>query len=70
MPKIKQLIEQHPKEWLAIAVTAEQDGRPAGGELVYHSKDRAEVWRKTKDQKRLYIIYAGPALEKGYVAAF
>jgi hypothetical protein len=38
--------------------------------LVCHAKDRDEVWRKTKGRKRLYIVFAGPALKEGYAAAF
>src|SRR2546428_6342074 len=30
---IQQLIEHYPDEWLAIAVTAEADGRPGAGRL-------------------------------------
>ena len=29
-----------------------------------------EVWRRTRNWKRLYIVYAGPPLKKGYAAAF
>ncbi|HEU0011143.1 MAG TPA: hypothetical protein VFT34_15100 [Verrucomicrobiae bacterium] len=70
MRSIQELIEQNPDEWLAIDVKAEAGGRPKAGELVYHAKDRDEVWRKTKGKKRLYIVFAGPALKEGYAAAF
>ena len=70
MRSIQKLIEQYPDEWLAIDVKAEVEGRPKAGEVIYHAKDRDEVWRKTKGRKRLYIVYAGPALKEGYAAAF
>jgi hypothetical protein len=70
MCSIQELIEQHPEEWLAIAVKAEEEGRPKAGTLVYHAKDHDEVWQKTRRLRRLYIVYAGPALKEGYAAAF
>jgi hypothetical protein len=70
MRRIKELIEQYPGEWLAIDVKAEEGGRPTAGELVYHAQDREALWQKTKSRRRLYIVYAGPALKKGYAAAF
>lgn len=70
MPSIQELIEEHPEEWLAIQVTEEEDGQPAAGQLIYHSTDREDVWQKTKDHKRVYIVYAGPPLKEGHAAAF
>ena len=68
--RIRELIDHYPGEWLAIEVTSEKGGRPEEGDLVYHAKDRDEVWRNTRSRKRLYIVYAGPALKEGYAAAF
>jgi hypothetical protein len=70
MRSIQEFIEQYPGEWLAIDVAAEAEGQPKAGKLVYHAKDRDEVWRKTKSRRRLYIVFAGPALKEGYAAAF
>ena len=70
MQTIQKLIDQYPDEWLAIDVKGEEEGRPKAGKLVYHTRDRDEVWQKTRRRKRLYIVYAGPPLKKGYVAAF
>ncbi len=67
---IQELIDQYPGEWLAIDVKAELGGQPTAGELVWHARDRDEVWQKTKSRRRLYIVYAGPALKEGYAAAF
>ena len=70
MTTIEELIQTHPSEWLAIEVTEEREGQPYAGKLIYHSTDRDDVWAKTKEYKRLYLCYAGPALKKGYAAAF
>ncbi len=67
---VQEIIERHPDEWLAIDVTAEEEGRPKAGRLVFHGKDREEVWHRTRSRRRLYIVYAGPALKEGYAAAF
>ena len=70
MAQIKELLASHPEEWLAIEVTQEANGEPVKGNLVYHSRDRWEVWERTKAWQRLYITFAGPALQEGYAAAF
>ena len=67
---IQELVRQHPGEWLAIQVSREREGQPEAGELVYHSPDKDEVWRKTAKRPRLFILYAGPPLKEGYAAAF
>jgi len=67
---VRELIARHPGEWLAIALKAEERGQPKLGQLIYHAKDRDAVWQKTRSRKRLYIVYAGPALKNGYAAAF
>lgn len=70
MTHITDLIDRHRGEWLAIEITEESEGKPLQGELIYHSPDRWEVWEQTKSKKRLFITYAGEALEKGWAAAF
>jgi hypothetical protein len=67
---IRELIEQYSGEWLAIEVIEEKDGRPYAGKLIYHSHDRDEVWQKTKELQRVYIVYAGSPLKEGYAAVF
>ncbi len=68
--RIQEFIEQYPNQWLAIEVEAQAGGNPQTGELIYHARDRKAVWQKTKNRRRLYIVYAGPALKEGYAAAF
>ena len=70
MATIKELIDRHQGEWLAIEITEESEGVPVKGELVYHSPERWKVWEKTQAYRRLYITYAGPPLPRGYAAAF
>jgi len=70
MSRIEALIAEYEGEWLAIEVTEEENDQPKEGELVYHSPTREEVWERTGERKRLYIIYAGPPLKEGYAAAF
>ena len=70
MPLIQDLLKQYPGEWVAIEVTQEEDGRPIAGRLVHHSPDRDEVWQKTRELQRVYIVYAGEPLKEGYAAAF
>lgn len=72
MAKIAQLKEDYAGEWLAIALPQEGDGTTAEeGDLVFHSKNRDEVWKRTKaDTRKIYVTYAGPPLPPGWAAAF
>lgn len=71
MVSIQELKEAYKGEWLAIAVVHAEGYEPQEGELIYHSKDREDVWRRIKhDRRRIYITYAGAFLEEGYAAAF
>ena len=67
---VQELIARYPGEWLAIDLEREAEGRPKSGRLICHARDRGVVWRKTKNRRRLYIIYAGPPLEEGFAVAF
>ena len=71
MATIQQLTEAHKGEWLAIAVLRDSPSGPQDGELLYHSTDRDDVWKRIKgDRRRVYVTYGGPPLEEGYAAAF
>lgn len=71
MPTIEILKEAHPGEWLAIAIPEYMEAHSADGELVCHSPDEREVWRRIKgDRRHIYVIFAGPLLPEGYAAAF
>jgi len=44
---------------------------PEEGELVYHCRNRDELWLGIKvDDRKILVTHAGPALEKGYAVAF
>lgn len=72
MPTIEQLKAEYEGEWLAINVTASDYYGATEGELLYHTSDRDEIWRKIGDIPRerrkdydLAILYAGPLLAEG-----
>ena len=69
MATIEQLKAEHEGEWLAINVTAIENYEATEGELLYHTPDKDEIWRKIGDIPRerrkdydLAILYAGPLL--------
>lgn len=71
METIQQLKDAHKGEWLAIAVVRESEAGSEEGELVYHSRDRNDVWKRIKgDRRKIYVTYSGPPLDEGYAAAF
>jgi hypothetical protein len=71
MRSIQSIKKAYEGEWLAIAVTKKGKTGPEEGELICHSKNEEEVWRRVKGDERLvYVTYAGPLLDEGYAAAF
>ena len=59
--------------WLAIKVTKRDgEGNPLDGELVAKSNDRDEILGAAPISKEYstFITFTGPALKKGYAAAF
>lgn len=71
MPKVEDIKKKHLGEWLAIEVTEEDESGATGGNLILHDSDHDLVWEKiADDERRVYVTYAGPPIEKGYVAAF
>jgi hypothetical protein len=71
MPKIERLKKEYPGEWLAIEVEEENDSGPTSGKLISHHLDHDKIWEEiTRDERRIYVTYAGPPIEKGYAAAF
>ena len=72
MPTIEQLKAEHEGEWLAINVTASDYYGATEGELLYHSNDHDEVWRKIgeipREKRKDYdikVCYARPPLSEG-----
>ena len=71
MLTIGELKEKHKGEQLAIEIRKEDITGLLEGEIVYHSRDRDEVWEKIKgDKRRLYVPYAGPLIKEGYGTTF
>jgi len=71
MERIEDLKRAHVGEWLAIDIGSQNGDTPLEGNLVYHSPSRDDVWQHIRrDQRRLYVTFAGPLLEEGYAAAF
>ena len=71
MAKIAELKKEYEGQWLAIVVTKESETTVEEGDLIFHSKDRHEVWRHIKgDERKIYVTYAGPPLPPRRLAAF
>lgn len=71
MADINDLKRQYKGEWLAIAVTRDDEGGPSQGELISHSRDHDEAWAHIQgDPRRIYVTYAGPPIPEGHAAAF
>ena len=73
MTKIADLLEAHKGEWLAIALPEDVDSlRAEDGDLIYHAKTSGEVWRhiRERDSRTVYVVFAGPPLPPGTIAAF
>ena len=71
MGSIQAIKEAYEGEWLAIAVTTKGKFGPEEGELIFHSTDEGEVWRRIKgDDRLIYVTYAGPLVDEGYAVAF
>ena len=72
MPAIEQLKAEYDGEWLAINVTASDKIGATEGELIYHSDNHDEVWRRVHEilkEKRkdcdIAVFYSGPSLPEG-----
>ena len=56
MSVIRDLKQDHPGEWLAIAITAFQEDEPAEGVLLAHAPERLMVMRSFRPQRDRPII--------------
>jgi len=71
MTKIERLKKKYPGEWLAIEIEEEDENGPISGSLILHNLDHDKIWGGIAgDERRIYVTYAGPPIEKGYAAAF
>ena len=71
MPTSEQLKAEHEGKWLAINVTASDYYGATEGELIYHSDDHDEVWRKVhgilKEKRKdcdIAVFYARPPIQE------
>jgi hypothetical protein len=73
MTKIEKLKQKYKDMWIAIKVTKRDDeGNPLDGELVAKSNDCDEIWNIAPISREYstFITFTGPAIKKGYAAAF
>jgi hypothetical protein len=70
--RIADLKQEYQGEWLAIRVTRREDWTPVEGQLLFHAKDREELFRalRTIKLEHIYITHAGPFIKEGYAIAF
>ena len=61
----------YPKEWLAVAVLEERQGRPIRGYLLAHSQNRAHVERSLKQftNQRILFFYSGAQIRDSLASA-
>ena len=69
---IEEIEKRHIDEWVAVEVTAKEKGEPVKGKVLFHSKNKKEVWANVPPSKgkEIYIFYTGEPIEEGYIAAF
>ncbi len=56
MSRIKELKLNHPREWLAIAVTGYEEDEPAEGVLLAHASERWVVMRSFRLQRGRAVV--------------
>ncbi len=66
MATIEALKQQFDGEWLAISDLKESPSGLEEGELLFHCRDRDEIWARIKgDRRTIYVTYAGPPWPEG-----
>lgn len=70
--KIEEVKEKYKDEWVLIKVLKTDElNRPIEGEVLFHSKNRDEVYAKMKEVKgHTYTLYTGEIPKEGYAVAF
>ena len=56
MSEIRDLKQNHPGEWLAIAITAFQEDEPAEGVLLAHAVERWVLMQSFRPQRDRPVI--------------
>jgi hypothetical protein len=69
---IEEIRKRIKDEWLLIDVTkVDKYNQPLEGQLLAHTKDRDEIWRRFRENKGdLLVEFSGEPLEEGTVAMF
>ncbi len=70
--KISDIMKKYKNEWILIKITkTNEKDEPVEGELIFHSKNRDEVYELQKKLKGyLYVTYSGELPKKGFAVAF
>jgi hypothetical protein len=65
----EEMYERYPREWILIGDPQPEDAVGlAGGTVLWHSKDREEVYRRVTElpaPRRIAFLYTGPVPEPG-----
>ncbi len=70
--KIEKVKGKYKDEWVLIKVLKiDELNIPIEGEVIFHSKNRDEVYAKMKEVKgHTYTLYTGKIPKEGYAVAF
>jgi hypothetical protein len=64
---IQDLVKEHDGEWLALEVVErDAQGLPQKARLLASANSRLDLSAKIKDQKSVYIKFAGPVIPTQY----
>ena len=70
--KIEEIKKKYKDNWVLIKVIKiDKLNRPIEGEVIFHSKNRDEVYAKMKKIRgHTYTVYTGEIPKEGYAVAF
>lgn len=70
--KLEEVKEMFKDEWIILKVLSTDElDQPIEGEVVAHSKERDEVYKKQREiQGDIAIFYTGEIPKEGYAVAF
>ena len=70
--KIQDIIDKYHNEWILVNVEKINEiNQPVEGQLILHSKNRDDIYKKMKSVKgHTYTMFTGKVPEKGYAVVF
>ena len=69
--KLDEVNKKYAGEWVVAKVLKMEKGQPEELEVVFHSKKRAEAYKKQMEFNEIIaVFYAGEVEEEGYAVAF